>query len=79
MPNLMPIRFSFAIRLVFVICALLLASCSATRFVPEDKLLLNKVSVKTDTKALKKDELKLHIRQKENLRILGFIKFHLAV
>jgi outer membrane protein assembly factor BamA len=47
--------------------------------VPDGKYLLNKVSVKTDDKNLKKEELKLHIRQKENLRILGIIKFHLGV
>lgn len=79
MPIHLQFRFSSLAKLCFLFCTILLASCSATRFVPEDKLLLNKVSVKTDTKNLKKEELKLHIRQKENLRILGFIKFHLAV
>lgn len=63
----------------FIACLLLLASCNSTRFVPEGKYLLNKVSVKADDKNLKKEELKLHIRQKENLRILGIIKFHLGV
>jgi outer membrane protein assembly factor BamA len=47
--------------------------------VPEGKYLLNKISVKADDKSLKREELKLHIRQKENLRILGFLKFHLGV
>lgn len=79
MPIHFQFRFSSVSKLCLVFCTILLASCSATRFVPEDKLLLNKVSVKTDTKNLKREELKLHIRQKENLRILGFIKFHLAV
>lgn len=62
-----------------IACLFMLASCNATRFVPEGKYLLNKVSVKADDKNLKKEELKLHIRQKENLRILGVIKFHLGV
>ena len=79
MPIHFQFRFSSVSKLCLVFCTILLASCSATRFVPEDKLLLNKASVKTDTKNLKREELKLHIRQKENLRILGFIKFHLAV
>lgn len=69
----------FILNLGFIVCLLLLASCNSTRFVPEGKYLLNKVSVKTDDKNLKKEELKLHIRQKENLRILGIIKFHLGV
>jgi outer membrane protein assembly factor BamA len=47
--------------------------------VPEGKYLLNKISIKVDDKNLKKDELKTHIRQKENLRILGILKFHLWV
>jgi len=57
----------------------LLGSCHSTRFVPKDKYLLNKISVKVDDKNLKKEELKAHIKQKENLRILGFLKFHLWV
>jgi hypothetical protein len=47
--------------------------------VPKDKYLLNKISIKVDDKNLKKEELKSHIKQKENLRILGFMKFHLWV
>jgi outer membrane protein assembly factor BamA len=58
---------------------LLITSCSSTRFVPEGKYLLNKISVKADDKNLKRDELKTHIKQKENLRILGVFKFHLWV
>ncbi|HAQ18853.1 MAG TPA: outer membrane protein assembly factor [Prolixibacteraceae bacterium] len=65
--------------IVFLIGVLLMASCSSTRFVPEGKYLLNKISVKVDDKKLKRDELKTHVKQKENLRILGFMKFHLWV
>jgi outer membrane protein assembly factor BamA len=57
----------------------MLVSCNSTRFVPDGKYLLNKVSVKADDKSLKKEELKLHIRQKENLQILGLLKFHLGI
>ena len=66
-------------ELCFMVCLIVLASCNSTRFVPEGKYLLNKISVKADDKSLKREELKLHIRQKENLRILGFLKFHLGV
>jgi outer membrane protein assembly factor BamA len=65
--------------LVLMICILLLGSCHSTRFVPKDKYLLNKITVKVDDKNLKKEELKTHIKLKENLRILGFLKFHLWV
>jgi outer membrane protein assembly factor BamA len=60
-------------------CIIMLASCNTTRFVPEGKYLLNKITVKADDKSLKREELKLHIRQKDNLRILGVLKFHLGV
>jgi len=62
---------------LFLACLALLASCSSTRFVPEGKYLLNRVSVKIDNRNFKREELKTHIKQKENLKILGFLKFHL--
>ncbi|MGE4585956.1 MAG: hypothetical protein AB7D05_01295, partial [Mangrovibacterium sp.] len=58
---------------------LLVASCSSTRFVPEGEILLNKVDVRIDNRQINRGELKAQIRQKENLRILGFLKFHLAM
>jgi len=70
---------SYTNLLVLMICILLFGACHSTRFVPKDKYLLNKISVKVDDKNLKKEELKTHIKQKENLRILGFMKFHLWV
>jgi outer membrane protein assembly factor BamA len=60
-------------------CMVLLGACNSTRFVPEGKYLLNRITVKADDKNLKREELKTHIRQKENLRILGMLKFHLGV
>ena len=72
-------KFYHVRRLSFMACILLLASCNSTRFVPEGKYLLNRISVRSDNKNLKHDELKIHVRQKENLRILGVLKFHLGV
>ncbi len=70
----------FNIYPIFFLAGIMLfGSCNSTRFVPEGKYLLNKISIKVDDKNLKKDELKTHIRQKENLRILGILKFHLWV
>lgn len=62
-----------------MVCLIFLGSCSSTRFVPEGKYLLNKVTVKADDRNLKREELRNHIKQKENLRILGFMKFHLGM
>ena len=72
-------KFYHIRKLCFMACILLLASCNSTRFVPEGKYLLNRISVRSDNKNLKHDELKIHVRQKENLRILGVLKFHLGV
>ncbi|MFY9154383.1 MAG: POTRA domain-containing protein [Prolixibacteraceae bacterium] len=65
--------------IVFIACLVLFGSCNSTRFVPEDKYLLNRITVRVDDKELKRENLKNHIRQKENLRILGFWKFHLGI
>lgn len=79
MPLLQQNKYRLLKPLVFVVGVLLITSCSSTRFVPEGKYLLNRISVKVDDKNLKRDELKTHIKQKENLRILGVFKFHLWV
>ncbi len=62
-----------------IVLLILVASCSSTRFVPEDRYLLNDTDIEVDNRKVSKEELKKHIRQKENLKILGFIKFHLAL
>lgn len=54
-------------------------SCSSTKFVPDGKYLLSNVEVKVDNRSINRVELKAQVRQKENLKILGFIKFHLGV
>lgn len=72
-------RFFYSGSMILLTGILLLGSCNPTRFVPEGKYLLNKISVKVDDKNVKREELKTHIRQKENLRILGAFKFHLWV
>ena len=76
--SVLPLNKYFPIqRIAFLACMILMGSCNTTRFVPEGKYLLNKISVKADDKNLKREELKNHIKQKENLRILGVLKFHL--
>lgn len=66
------------IRIVILMMGiLLLGACNSAKFVPEGKYLLNKVSVKVDDKRIKSRDLKTKIRQKENLRILGSLKFYL--
>jgi len=76
-----PHRYNYFIfkRIIFLVCVFIFGSCNSTRFVPEGKYLLNKISIKTDDKNLKREELKTYVRQKENLRILGVLKFHLGL
>lgn len=67
-------RFTILILLVAFIQA-----CSSTKFVSEGEYLLNDVDVNIDNKDINKEEIRNQIRQKENLKILGFIKFHLGL
>lgn len=73
------IKYSSSFPILLFACILMFGSCNSTRFVPEGKYLLNKITVRVDDKHLKREEVKTHIRQKENLRILGLMKFHLGL
>ncbi len=64
-------------KLLTLLGALFLLSCSQVKFVPEDKYLISKVEVEVDNPKLNKENVKSYVRQKENYKILGFIKFHL--
>lgn len=56
--------------MLWMICmaGLLLASCSVSRFVPEGEYLLDKVSIQSDSSALKTGPLELYVRQHPNGR-----------
>src|SRR5574344_1539401 len=64
-------------QLSLLVLLLLFIFFFSTRFVPNDRYLLSDVDIKIDNKQLDKDEVASYLRQQENLRILGFIKFHL--
>ncbi len=70
-PNLILTKLAVAVTVLFF------TSCSPVKFVPEGKYLLNDVEVEVNNPDISKEEVKLHIRQKENYKILGFVKFHL--
>ncbi len=59
--------------------AIMCFSCSSTKFVPQGEYLLNDIDIEIDNRSINNEELKAQIRQKENLKILGFIKFHLGL
>lgn len=65
--------------LIGLLMAFFFFSCSSTKFVPDGKYLLNSTEVRVDNNSINKEELKAQVRQKENLKILGFLKFHLGL
>lgn len=60
-----------------VFLPLLVASCAGTKYVPEGEVLLNKVELEVSNRDLNREELITYVRQRENTRILGFLKFHM--
>jgi outer membrane protein assembly factor BamA len=59
------------------ILMILSGSCANMKYVPDNEYLLNNVDIKIDNQDFDKDKLYSYIRQRENTRILGFLKFHL--
>lgn len=59
--------------------SVLLYSCKATRYVPDDKYLLDKVNIQSSDNRVKPKDLRLYLKQKSNLKILGVLRFHLAM
>lgn len=66
--------------ILLVVLTAFLAACNTLKFVPEDKMLLNKTNVRVvDTKAVNSTDLKKYLQQKQNSEILGFWKLQLHV
>lgn len=65
------------IKIAVLFSAIFITSCSQVKFVPEDKYLINKIEVKIDNPNLDKETAKSYIKEKENYKIIGFLKFHL--
>ena len=59
--------------------ALLLSACKTTKYVPNGEYLLNKVSIKSDNKDIKREDLKDYIRQTPNAAVFGAFRMQLGV
>ncbi len=59
--------------------ALLLASCSSTKYVPDGSYLLDEVRIHTDNKEVKPSNLSMYIRQNPNAKWFSLIKTQLYV
>ena len=67
------------VSVIGVVILVLMAACRSTKYVPDDAYLLNKVEIVNDAKDVSKEELNYYVRQKENVKILGFWRFHLGL
>jgi len=77
--GIIDIRKYNILKLVAVTGVIFLFSCSPVKFVPENKYLISKVQVDVDNQNINKESAKSLIKQKENYKILGFLKFHLLL
>lgn len=64
-------KYNITIFLSVLSIALLLSSCSSTKFVPENKLLITKNNIKLDGDNANKEKLNPYIAQKPNSNALG--------
>ena len=66
-------------HLCLVVCAALIAGCSSTKHVPENKYLVENVKVEIeDNDKISSSELSNYLRQIPNHKVLGFLKLQLA-
>ena len=73
-------RSKFVATLLYATLFVVAAACSATRHVPDDELLLDKVSINiTDNDTIVSDELINYLRQAPNHKVLGFAKLQLGL
>lgn len=64
---------------ILLYLALSLASCSATKFVPDGSYLLDEVKIHTDNKEIKPSDMRLYVRQNPNSKWFNTIKTQLYV
>lgn len=65
-------------RLLIVLLMFSIYSCSTTKYVPENKYLLDKYKVRLNKRKIKDEEFRSYIKPKPNKSILGF-KFYLFI
>lgn len=69
----------FKIHSILFTLSLFLASCSLTKYVPENRYLLNEVEISSDIKDLGEDALSPFLRQKPNPAVFGIYRLQLKV
>mgnify|MGYP003299744412 FL=1 len=76
--------FSMILRRYLVLLSLItvivtMVGCSATKYVPDGEMLLNKVSITGDLGACNSDQLMDYVRQQPNVRVLGLWRVNLGL
>lgn len=59
--------------------AIVLASCSPTKYVPDNSYLLDKVQIDAGNGSVSSGELNKHLRQRPNFKAFGLFRIYLAV
>ncbi|MDD3405525.1 MAG: outer membrane protein assembly factor [Sphingobacteriia bacterium] len=72
-------RFVNIVKLIILGCSLFAYSCSLTKYVPEDKQLLNKVYFKSDIPDLKTDQLTPFLQQAPNSYMFSIMRLELGL
>ncbi len=62
-----------------IMTALVFHSCRTTKYVPEDKYLIDHVHINCDAKDVKRDDLDDYIRQLPNIRLLSLWRLNLGI
>ncbi len=72
--------WNLTLKAVVFTALITLISCNATKHIPENKDLVNKVRIIVDdNKTINKKEMRNYLRQTPNHEILGGVKFQLAI
>lgn len=72
------IRGFLSFSLLLAAAAVVLASCSASKFIPDDSYMLDKVEIKSDRQGFDAGQLAPYIRQKANSRWFSVFKIPLG-
>ena len=66
-------------RALLVLALTLLASCSATKYVPDGSYLLDEVRIQSDNKEVKPSDLSVYLRQTPNSKWFSLLKMQLYI
>lgn len=69
----------FSLSYLLFVALLFLTSCSLTKYVPENKYLLNNVKIESDIEKLGEEQLSPYLRQRPNPGIFGIYRLQLRM